>query len=216
MSSEGTVVGANLKSRPTPKYPIGDKNGSQAGQDEPPGPPKSSEVNAPVILGVVVGVVTALLLLGLIWCICYRKRRKRNQENARNQEDTRSNTPPRHVFREEDAGGVFEYLPPQYNEDWDRNGSTPPVSMPTGESYDPSLDSLASRRPLVASGSDGGRNEDLSPLKRAYLRTFGRSRLQPAGVARRPGTLLEEYKRMAGGQGSIQQPPRRDPDSKDQ
>lgn len=185
--------------------------GSQNRQD-PAVPSKPGKSNTPLIVGVIVGVVGGLVLIGLMSWLCYRKRRKHTHQAVG------SHAPVRHVVREEDAGEVFECLPPEYNEAWERSGDTPSGagSTPTGDSYTPSFSSSASAGPLVTPTGSTEPKEPISPLKRAYMRTFSRSRPQPANDAHRSGNLQEEYKRMVERRGNPQQPSTRDPDSKHQ
>lgn len=62
------------------------------------------------------------------------------------------------------------------------------------------------------------REGDIFPLKRAYMRTFGRSH-HPPDDAQRPGSLLEEYKRIVEhpkNLSNLSKHSMRDPSSKEQ
>lgn len=179
-----------------------DNSNTTAGAPSTPG-----KSHTAVIVGVVVGVVGGLTLLALILWLCHRRRKQTAHDSPR------SRSPVRRVIQEEDAGEVLEYLPPQYRDDWDRGGMTPSGSTPSADSYDLSLNSSASGRLPIAPGIYSEHDEHVSPLKRAYMRTFGQSRSQHL---RQTGTLQEEYKRMVDRQEQHNHVPTRRGDSKHQ
>lgn len=178
----------------------GGTNGTDTTDNAPSAAPSSEPhkgTSTPVIVGVVVGVAGGLLLLGgALWLWCRRRKPTRSSgESAGPRSPTFLRSPVRRLVVEEDAGEVFEYLPPQYREDWQHGLDPSAESTPSAHSASPLVNPGATRGAPTSATLVAEAAVAVPPLKRAYRRAFDRMRGVVSGDASRPAPLSEEYKR---------------------